>query len=285
MAGILCHDAPMEQLHGKVAVVTGAGSGIGRGLVRRFVAEGMRVVAADIEATALAETVNGLAGTSSFVTDVADFAAVDALAEHAFETFGSADVLCNNAGVFAGGFMWERPPSDFEWTLGVNLWGILNGIRAFVPRMLAAGTEAHIVNTVSMAGMCTNAFSGPYTVSKFAALAATECLAHDLRAIGAPIRVSAVVPAAVDTRIATSSRNRPKAFGAVRSEDAEFVEQALTDLTTNLGAPPDEVAGIIVDAIRAKQFLVPTKPSYAPQLRQRFDALVERELPPMPDFD
>jgi NAD(P)-dependent dehydrogenase (short-subunit alcohol dehydrogenase family) len=285
MAGILCHDAPMEQLHGKVAVVTGAGSGIGRGLVRRFVAEGMRVVAADIEATALAETVDGLAGTSSFVTDVADFAAVDALAEHAFETFGSADVLCNNAGVFAGGFMWERPPSDFEWTLGVNLWGILNGIRAFVPRMLAAGTEAHIVNTVSMAGMCTNAFSGPYTVSKFAALAATECLAHDLRAIGAPIKVSAVVPAAVDTRIATSSRNRPDAFGAERSEDAEFVEQALTDLTTNLGAPPDEVAGIIVDAIRAEQFLVPTKPSYAPQLRQRFDALVERELPPMPEFD
>jgi NAD(P)-dependent dehydrogenase (short-subunit alcohol dehydrogenase family) len=285
MAGILCHDAPMEQLHGKVAVVTGAGSGIGRGLVHRFVAEGMRVVAADIEATALAETVDGLAGTSSFVTDVADFAAVDALAEHAFETFGSADVLCNNAGVFAGGFMWERPPSDFEWTLGVNLWGILNGIRAFVPRMLAAGTEAHIVNTVSMAGMCTNAFSGPYTVSKFAALAATECLAHDLRAIGAPIKVSAVVPAAVDTRIATSSRNRPDAFGAERSEDAEFVEQALTDLTTNLGAPPGEVAGIIVDAIRAEQFLVPTKPSYAPQLRQRFDALVERELPPMPEFD
>jgi NAD(P)-dependent dehydrogenase (short-subunit alcohol dehydrogenase family) len=285
MAGILCHDAPMEQLHGKVAVVTGAGSGIGRGLVRRFVAEGMRVVAADIEATALAETVDGLVGTSSFVTDVADFAAVDALAEHAFETFGSADVLCNNAGVFAGGFMWERPPSDFEWTLGVNLWGILNGIRAFVPRMLAAGTEAHIVNTVSMAGMCTNAFSGPYTVSKFAALAATECLAHDLRAIGASIKVSAVVPAAVDTRIATSSRNRPQASGAERSEDAEFVEQALTDLTTNLGAPPDEVAGIIVDAIRAEQFLVPTKPSYAPQLRQRFNALLERQLPPMPEFD
>ncbi len=275
----------MEQLDGKVAVVTGAGSGIGRGLVRRFVAEGMRVVAADIEAAALAETVDGLAGTSNFVTDVADFAAVDALAEHAFETFGSADVLCNNAGVFAGGYMWERPASDFEWTLGVNLWGILNGIRAFVPRMLAAGTEAHIVNTCSMAGLCTNAFSGPYTISKFAALAATECLAHDLRAIGAPIKVSAVVPAAVDTRIATSGRNRPDAAHVSRSEDAVFVEQALTDLTTNLGAPPDDVAGIIVDAIRAEQFLVPTKPSYAEQLRVRFDALLEKQLPPMPDFD
>jgi NAD(P)-dependent dehydrogenase (short-subunit alcohol dehydrogenase family) len=275
----------VEQLQGKVAVVTGAGSGIGRALVGRFVAEQMRVVAADIEGTALAETVAGLDGTSSFVANVAEFDDVDALAEHAYETFGATDVLCNNAGVFAGGLMWERPPSDFSWTLGVNLWGILNAIRAFVPRMLAAETEAHIVNTVSMAGMCTNAFSGPYTVSKFAAQAATECLAHDLRAIGAPITVSAVVPAAVDTRIATSSRNRPEALAAARTEDAQFVEQALTDLTTNLGAPPEEVAGIIVDAIRAQQFLIPTKPSYADQLRVRFDGLLARELPPMPDFD
>jgi NAD(P)-dependent dehydrogenase (short-subunit alcohol dehydrogenase family) len=285
MAGILCHDAAMEQLHGKVAVVTGAGSGIGRALVRRFAAEQMRVVAADIEAAALAETVAALEGTSTFVADVSRFDDVDALAEHTYETFGSTDVLCNNAGVFAGGLMWERSPADFEWTLGVNLWGILHAIRAFVPRMIAAGTPAHIVNTTSMAGMCTNAFSGPYTVSKFAAQAATECLAHDLRAISAPIKVSAVVPAAVDTRIATSSRNRPKSLAAARTEDAQFVEQALTDLTTNLGSPPEEVAGIIVDAIRAQQFLIPTKPSYADQLRVRFDGLLARELPPMPDFD
>jgi NAD(P)-dependent dehydrogenase (short-subunit alcohol dehydrogenase family) len=285
MVSILCHHAPMEQLQGKVAVVTGAGSGIGRALVRRFAGEGMRVVAADIEGTALAETVAGLEHTSSFVADVSRFEAVDALAEHAYETFGSTDVLCNNAGVFAGGLMWERPPADFEWTLGVNLWGILHAIRAFVPRMLAAGTTAHIVNTTSMAGMCTNAFSGPYTVSKFAAQAATECLAHDLRAIGAPIKVSAVVPAAVDTRIAASGRNRPESLAAARSDDAQFVEQALTDLTTTVGAQPEEVAGIIVDAIRAEQFLVPTKPSYARQLRSRYDALVERELPAMPAFD
>jgi NAD(P)-dependent dehydrogenase (short-subunit alcohol dehydrogenase family) len=285
MTGILCHHAAMEQLHGKVAVVTGAGSGIGRALVRRFASEQMRVVAADIEAVALAETVYELEGTSSFVTDVADFDEVDALAEHTYEMFGSTDVLCNNAGVFAGGLMWERPPSDFTWTLGVNLWGILNGIRAFVPRMLAAGTAAHIVNTVSMAGVCTNAFSGPYTVSKFAAQAATECLAHDLRAIGAPIKVSAVVPGAVATRIATSGRNRPAGLAAARSEDAQFVEQALTDLTSTQGAPPQDVAMMILDAIRTEQFLVPTKSSYARQLRNRCDALVDRELPPMPEFD
>ena len=128
-------------------------------------------------------------------------------------------MLCNNAGVFAGGLIWERPVSDFEWTLGVNLWGILHGIRAFVPRMLASRNgPAHIVNTVSMAGLCSTPFSAPYNVSKFAALAATECLAHDLAAVGAPIGVSVVVPSAVATRIGASGRNRPDAArrGGVR---------------------------------------------------------------------
>ena len=285
MVYIVCHDAAMEQLEGKVAVVTGAGSGIGRALVRRLAAEKMRVVAADIEGAALAETVDGLDRTSAFVADVARFDDVDALAEHAYETFGSTDVLCNNAGVFAGGFMWERPASDFEWTLGVNLWGILNAVRAFVPRMLTAAMPAHIVNTISIAGLCSTAYSGPYVVSKFAALAATECLAHDLQTINAPIRVSAVVPAAVDTRIASSGRNRPDALAATRSDDALFVERALGELTTNQGVPPDEVAALVVDAIRSEQFLVPTKPSYADQLRGRYEALLEKQLPPMPDLD
>ena len=199
----------MEQLQGKVAVVTGAGSGIGQALAYRLHAEGMRVIAADVEADALANTAANLDCGSTFVGDVSSADDVAALAEHAYENYGAVDVLCNNAGVFAGGLMWERPASDFTWTLGVNLWGILHAIHVFVPRMLAAGTEAHIVNTVSMAGLCTNAYSGPYTVSKFAALAATECLAHDLAAIGAPIKVSAVVPGMVATRIGASGRNRP----------------------------------------------------------------------------
>ncbi len=275
----------MEQLHGKVAVVTGAASGIGRALAQRLDAEGMRVIAADVESETIGETVATLERGSAFVADVSNETDVAALAEHAYEVHGTVDVLCNNAGVFAGGLMWERPASDFAWTLGVNLWGILHAIRVFVPRMLAAGTEAHIVNTVSMAGLCTNAYSGPYTVSKFAALAATECLAHDLTAVGAPIKVSAVVPGMVATRIGASSRNRPAELAAPRSDDAAFVEKVLADSTAATGAPPAEVAELIVDAIRTGQFLVPTRASYAQQIRERADALIARQLPAMPTFD
>jgi NAD(P)-dependent dehydrogenase (short-subunit alcohol dehydrogenase family) len=268
----------MEQLDGKVAVVTGAASGIGEALAQRFVAEGMRVVGADVEPVALD-------GVSAFTADVSREADVTALADHAYETYGAVDVLCNNAGVFTGGLMWERSAADFAWTLGVNLWGILHAIRVFVPRMLGAGTPGHIVNTVSMAGVCSNAFSGPYTISKFAALAATESLAHDLATTGAPIKVSAVVPGAVNTNIAKSHRNRPADLDASSGEDAAFVEQALLDLTSTQGAPPDEVAALIVEAIHAEQFLVPTRSSYAAQIDARAKALVAKQLPPMPVFD
>jgi NAD(P)-dependent dehydrogenase (short-subunit alcohol dehydrogenase family) len=278
---ILCHDAGMEQLRGKVAVVTGAGSGIGRALVAKLTAEEMRVVAADVEGEALAD----LSDVSTFVTDVSNADDVAALADYAFTAHGAVDVLCSNAGVFCGGLMWERPESDFAWTLGVNLWGILHATRAFVPRMIEAGTPGHIVNTVSMAGLCTNAFSGPYTISKFAAMAATECLAYDLAATGAPIKVSAVVPGAVKTRIAESDRNRPAHLAAERSDDAAFVEQALGDLTFGYGAPPEEVAQLIVDAITTDQFLVPTRPSFEDQLRARFDGLVAKRLPDPAPFD
>jgi NAD(P)-dependent dehydrogenase (short-subunit alcohol dehydrogenase family) len=185
--------------------------------------------------------------------------------------------------VFAGGLMWERPAADFTWTLDVNLWGILNGVRAFVPRMLASGRPGHIVNTVSMAGLTTTAYSSPYVVSKFAAMAATECLAHDLAAVGAPIKVSAVVPFSVATQIATSARNRPAALAVEPSDDAAFVEQALAGLTAG-GAPPDQVAEMIVDAIRSDTFLVPTRPDFIEYLRERSDALVGRNLPAMREF-
>ncbi|MFN8027315.1 MAG: SDR family NAD(P)-dependent oxidoreductase [Acidimicrobiia bacterium] len=276
----------LESLAGHVAVVTGAGSGIGRSLATRFAAEGMRVVAADVEAVALAETAALLpADAVTCVTDVANRDDVFALADVAFGECGAVDVLCNNAGVFQGGLLWECTPADFEWTLGVNLWGILHGVAAFVPRMVAQGTDGHVVNTVSMAGIATTPYSGPYNVSKFAAMAATECLAHDLAATGARIGVSALCPGLVATGIAHSRRNRPDGLASEQTAAGGFVEQALRDSAAAHGRHPDEVAGLVVDAIRGGDFLVPTRDSYAEQLEGRAEDLVARRVPRSPNFD
>jgi NAD(P)-dependent dehydrogenase (short-subunit alcohol dehydrogenase family) len=275
----------VHDLEGKVAVVTGAASGIGRSLAGRLSVEGMHVVLADVEEGALRDAVAGIGGEAvAFTTDVTSMASVEALAEFAYATFGAVHVLANNAGVFQGGLMWECTDADFEWTFGVNTMGIVHGVRAFVPRMLQAGTDGHVVNTVSMAGLATTPFSGPYDVSKFAAMAATECLAHDLASVGAPIAVSAVCPGLVDTGISRSRRNRPEALDGEQSDSAAFVEQALADGTAG-SMSPAAVADLILDAIRTGDFLVPTRPSYARQLTDRTDDLVARTLPRSPMFD
>jgi len=275
----------VRELDGRIAVVTGAASGIGRSLAGRLAVEGMHVVLADVEEGALRDAVAGVGGDSvAFTTDVTSMEAVEALAEFAYGTFGAVHVLCNNAGVFQGGLMWECTDADFEWTLGVNLMGIVHGIRAFVPSMLAAGAEGHVVNTVSMAGLATTPFSGPYDVSKFAAMAATECLAHDLASVGAAIKVSAVCPGLVDTGISRSRRNRPPAFDAPQSEGGAFVEQALAEGTAG-SMSPSAVADLVLDAIHDERFLVPTRPSYALQLTDRTEDLVARNLPRSPRFD
>ena len=276
----------LADLTGHVAVVTGAGSGIGRSLAVRFSDAGMRVVAADVEGGALTETMALLSDDAiACVTDVSNRDDVFALADTAFGECGAVDVLCNNAGVFQGGLMWETSPADFEWTLGVNLWGILHGIAAFVPRMVAQGTDGHVVNTVSMAGLASTPYSGAYNVSKFAAMAATECLAHDLAATGARIGVSALCPGLVATGIAHSRRNRPESLASEQTAAADFVEQALRDSAAAQGRHPDEVAGLVVDAIRNDEFLVPTRDSYARQLTERAEDLTARSVPRSPAFD
>jgi NAD(P)-dependent dehydrogenase (short-subunit alcohol dehydrogenase family) len=278
----------MEQLEGRVAVVTGAASGIGRGIARRAAKEGMRVVLADVEATALDDVATELAGAGTEVlavpTDVSSPDRVEALAEQVYERFGAAHLLCNNAGVFQGGIAWQRTLADWEWVMGVNFWGVLHGIRSFVPRMLEGGDEGHVVNTSSLAGVVTFGYSGPYVASKFAVLGLTECLAHDLAGQGAPIGVSVLTPGLVDTGIAYSTRNRPdEPPSEVQAPDHHFVEQALQQMTGNEGRHPDEVGDLVIDAVKAGTFFINTMDA-VPMLRERFDAVLAGDLPPSAAF-
>jgi NAD(P)-dependent dehydrogenase (short-subunit alcohol dehydrogenase family) len=250
----------------------------------------MRVAVADVEVGALEETAAEVetAGAEVLVapTDVARADQVDALAALAYERFGAVHLLCNNAGVFQAGITWQRELADWEWVMGVNFWGVLHGIRSFVPRMLEAGDEGHVVNTSSLAGLISGGYSAPYIASKFAVLGLTECLAHDLRAQGASIGASVLVPGLVDTKIAYSTRNRPdEPPSEAQAPDHHMVEQALRDLTAKSGRPPDEVAAIVFDAVRTGRFYITTSDATEAILRERFDAVLAGVLPPLAQLD
>jgi len=254
----------------------------------RFAAEGMVVVASDIERDALDETIALVhartpgARLTADVVDVSDADDVSALAERVFDEFGAVDLLCNNAGVFVGGFLWERVPADIEFTLGVNLYGILHAVRAFVPRMIARDAESHVVNTVSIAGLLGSPYAGPYGISKFAAFAATESLAGDLIAVGSRVRAHALCPGSIRTRIAESARNRPDELAADRTEDQDFVEAFLAETVAD-GMDPEQVAGIVLDALAGEdQFVIMTHPELLEQVGARGVALQQQRLPDVP---
>lgn len=263
----------METLTGKTAVVTGAASGIGLALARRFVSEGMRVLLADVDQDGLATSRRGLGGQAiAQVTDVADQRSVDELAERAFAELGTVHVLCNNAGV-AGNApvpIWETPFETWQWVIGVNLMGVVHGMRAFVPRMLATGDEGHIVNTASLAGLLTFPQGGPYAVSKHAAVIMTELLALQLAEVGAPIKVSVLCPAWVNTRILDDERNRPD---HLRVEPGMTFPPALRDeLATSMeatGLDPADVAGQVVDAILTGRSYVLPNAEWTPAIGER----------------
>ncbi|MBF8188499.1 SDR family NAD(P)-dependent oxidoreductase [Nonomuraea sp. K274] len=271
----------MRELSGKIAVVTGAASGIGRALALRFAAEGMTLMLADVDHGGLAETAALARETKVLtqITDVSDASAVAHLANRCFGELGAVHVLCNNAGVFQGGHMWTRTEEDFAWLLGVNLWGVLHGIHEFVPRMIEQDGEGHVVNTVSMDGLFAPPGAGGYAVTKHAALAASQALAHDLAAAGSKLRVTALCPGPVRTRIGDSSRLRPPSLVTTPTQDEvdalEAVGRSVAD-----GIEPAEVADLAVAAIRDERFLVLTDPQYAARLRLRTETLLTGNLPP-----
>lgn len=243
----------MREFKGKAAFVTGGASGIGLALGRAFAAAGMKVLLADIEAKALDAALGEFAGKGSevrgVICDVSDRAAVQRAAAEAFAAFGKVHVVCNNAGVGAGGPMEQIAPVDWQWVLGVNLVGVINGIEAFLPHIKTHGEGGHIINTASMAGMVSPPHMGPYNATKFAVVALSEALAAELA--GSNIGVSALCPGWVNTRINESARNRPARFGPAPElplGGRERAAQVAALLRT--GMSPDEVARRVMAAIR-----------------------------------
>lgn len=276
----------MKDFKERVAVVTGGASGIGRAMADRFAAAGMKIVLADVEETALrqAEEEMRAAGANvlGVVTDVAKVEAVDALAQQTLAAFGGVHILCNNAGV-GGGFgpSWTQPLKNWEWGLGVNLWGVVHGIRTFVPIMLQQDTEGHIVNTASMAGLLSGPFMSVYDATKFAVVTISESLYLELAMQNAKVKVSVLCPGFVKTNIATSERNRPAELQTEMPQFSEAEQSFAAMMFAGIasGMPPAEVAETVFAAIQNEQFYIFPHPEFLPAVRARMEAILEQRNP------
>lgn len=282
----------MKEFSGKIAVVTGGASGIGRSMAERFAEEGMKIVLADIEPNALDAARDEMAAEGADViavqADVSDYAQVENLARTAEDKFGTVHIICNNAGVGVSGDSWEISVSDWEWVMGVNLWGVIYGVKAFVPIMLKNGESGHVINTSSMAGVTTGAGMAPYNVSKHGVVALSEALYHELQRAGSKIGVSVVCPGWVDTKINESDRNRPA--GRVTDEELdEASKQFRTQVAAALrkGLPPEEVANLVHESVVNDRFYVFPHPHWKNMIQARFEAMMKDKAPtivPPPDL-
>ncbi len=277
----------MKEVQGKVAVVTGAASGIGRALAERCAQEGMKVVLADIEEQALLRASQELQAAGVPVlavqTDVSKAPAVEALAQKTMATYGAVHLLFNNAGIGASTTIWENTLADWEWTLGVNLWGVIHGIRTFVPLMLEQQTEGHIVNTASIAGLLSGPGLGIYKVTKHGVVTLSETLYHELALRRANIKVAVLCPAFVNTQIMDSARNRPAHLQNDPTEERmspeseamrQFMHQAV-----EAGMPPHQVADIVFQAIRDEKFYIFTHPEWKEAIRVRMEDILQERHP------
>ncbi|CAG2145319.1 hypothetical protein LMG31506_03181 [Cupriavidus yeoncheonensis] len=286
----------MKQFEGRVAVITGGASGFGKEFARTGAALGMKLVLADVQQDALDAAVAELKAQGAEVigvrTDVSRGEQVQALADAAMERFGQVNVLFNNAGVGAGGLLWENSLKDWEWVLGVNLYGVIHGVRIFTPLMLAAAAQdptyqAHIVNTASMAGLLSPPAMGVYNVSKHAVVTLTETLYQDLGLVTGQVRCSVLCPYFVPTGINQSQRNRPTDLANdAPPTRSQLVSQALTDKAVTSGkVTAEDVARKTFDAIREESFYIYSHPQALAPVQQRFEDIIGQRNPGDPFAD
>ena len=268
----------MNELPGKVAAVTGAASGLGRAMALAFASEGMHVALADVDESGLAQTRALLASyptkTFSMRVDVSKATEVEAFAGRCVDELGGIHLVCNNAGVALSGAAWEASEAEWQWLLGVNLWGVVHGVRAFAPRLIEQD-EGHIVNTASVAGLISPPGMGAYSVSKHAVVALSESLHHDLAERGSRVGVSVLCPAYVPTGIADSRFSEP----VKKSKERLAKEAALRKAVAAGKRSADDVARAVVAAVKENRFYVLTHPAIKGAVRARMEDVLEERAP------
>src|SRR5437763_7054294 len=274
----------MRELRGKVAAVTGAASGLGRAMALAFADEGMHVALSDVAEAAdtLAQVERRGVSAVSMQLDVANARNVEAFAQLIDRDLGGAQLVCNNAGVSPLASAWEMSLGDWQWIMGVNLWGVIHGVRAFVPRLLAR-SEGHIVNTASVAGLINPPGTAAYNVSKHAVVALSETLHHDLRERQSAIGVSVLCPAYVPTGIAESERNRPAGLAPMPKTRETLAREAMLKKAVAPGRlSADDVARAVVLAVKEERFYVLTHPRIKGAIRARMEDILEERAPRNP---
>ena len=282
----------ISNFKGKTAVLTGAGSGFGLECARIAAHNGMNVVLVDVQKDALDAAKTELEATGTQVmaslVDVSNAAQMQALANDVQQQFGAPHFVFNNAGVASGGLLWENSEADWQWVLGVNVWGVIHGVRLFTPMMLEAAKndsnyQGHIVNTASMAGLLTPPNMGVYNVSKHAVVALTETLYQDLKLVTDQISASVLCPYFVPTGISQSHRNRPSTLKADKPTQSQLIGQAMSDKAVSSGkVTAAEVAQLVFDAVAQDQFYIYSHPQALGNVQSRMEAIVQQHNPPDP---
>ena len=278
----------MKNFKGKVAVISGAASGIGRGIAERCVHEGMRVVLADIDEASLSKAETELKTSGGTVlgvkTDVSKRSDVERLARQTLDAFGHVHLLFNNAGVAAGGPPWLATWNDWEWVIGVNLWGVIHGVKVFTPLMQEQNTECHIINTASAAGLAVGGTFAPYSVTKHAVVALSESLYLTLQQRNSLVKVSVLCPGLVRTNIANAERNRPAELKNEPVPVTPEIEAGMAAMRAAIasGMPPLQVADAVFAAIQKEQFYILPHPEWIEAVQLRTDKLLRMENPESP---